>query len=110
MLMNSARTIAVDISPLRIIIALGLITVMLFLASGDLFAGHCEEECENECDESCQDCGDCLHCLPVVHMISLNSVDLGVVDQNCAGTIHASSVQRDSADPPGIDHPPQNLS
>ena len=108
--MSTARTIAADAGPVRLIVALGLIAVMLFLASGDLLAGHCDEECESECDESCEDCDNCLLCLPVVHMIPLTSVDLCIVDQAYAGTIHPFSVQRESAFSPGIDHPPQNLS
>jgi len=96
-------------SLLRTAVALGLVAVMLLLSSGELLAGHCDQDCESPCDESCPGCDDCIYCVSKVHMAPTADFDHGLVDQTCGWTLPLRSLQREDILSAAIDHPPQNL-
>jgi hypothetical protein len=93
--------------PLRTGVALMLVCAFIFASAGELIAGHCGDECDDHCDEACSDCGDCLQCLPLQHMIpALQPVD-GPADRGAPRAVESLLLPDDSGDPGGIDRPPQ---
>ena len=82
--------------------ALGL----LFVAMGDSLPSHCADECDSDCQESC-DCINCLH-----HQVLI--VDLVPQFESVHGDeVHLWSTEQlllPQVSDRGIDHPPQNLS
>ncbi len=86
-----------------------LVGSLSFMATGELFAAYCGDHCEDHCEESCQGCGDCILCLPSVHMIAWDGSDPGPVDPARCWTVSLLSVQAAKNRTDDIDHPPQNL-
>ena len=92
----------------RIFVWLTVISI-LAMAGGDLLAAIESADCEEHCEDSCHGCGDCVFCLPLIHMISWSD---SPVDQNSLDPIWGvrPDASRIALNPSSdIDHPPQNL-
>jgi hypothetical protein len=90
-------------------IVLGLVLVLIALAGGELWSGHCDADCENQCSDTCEGCGDCIHCLPTLHMLVVVSSKMSSCELMPAGNVFGVSLSFDGAAGGGIDHPPQNI-
>ncbi len=93
----------------RAAVVLGLIAVMLLLASGELFAGHCDADHDTSCEDACTDCDECVRCQTTIHMFAAADFDLPRPDILASWSVPAVSLQNTSAGADGIDRPPQNL-
>ncbi len=94
----------------RIVVILAVLTSMVAVMNGDLFASledHCDETCQNDCDDSCDTCGDCAHCLPTMHLLSAYTGQLDLLIDTRPDTVIVPTFRNESRFADGIDHPPQ---
>jgi hypothetical protein len=97
-------------TPLQIFVVLTLIVSFLLISGSELFATFYDDDCEDHCDEACETCGDCIHCLPTLHMLVGAACEGGFSDQGPSWGLLASSDCFEGDFRDGIDHPPQNCS
>ena len=97
------------LTALRAAIVLGLIAVMLLLASGELFAGHCDADHDTTCEDACTDCDECVRCQTTIHMFAAADFDLPRPDIAPGWSVPSMSLGHVSSLGDGIDRPPQNL-
>lgn len=94
---------------LRLTLVFFLAAAFLAMAGGELFAAAGVDDCEDHCEETCHGCGDCVFCLPLLHMLAGPGSYEAPADLSLHWTLASISAQliRHPAD--DIDHPPQNL-
>lgn len=56
-------------SVVRFCVFLAVIFGLLSAASGDVVAAFHADDCEHHGEQACSNCGDCIHCLPMLYMI-----------------------------------------
>jgi len=86
-----------------------LVSPVLSAAGGDLLDFESGEDCKDHCEESCHGCGDCIMCLPSIHMIAGDGFNLGPVDGLPGWTVGSFAARLLPQPAQAIDHPPQNL-
>lgn len=97
-------------SMVRGIVALFLVSLMLFIAGGELLAPLCDQVCVNDCEEACDDCGDCLNCLQTVQMIQSISSRVSVHNSATGSSVSTCSSGVEKPLSNDIDRPPQMFS
>ncbi|MBD3401269.1 hypothetical protein GF420_00105 [candidate division GN15 bacterium] len=107
--MNRATTIAIDRHSWRFWMIFLLATSLLVLACGDIFAGTCNDKHDDHCKDECRDCGDCLQCLPGIHMIPAVTDGSGPVSPTPLWLVTANACSVEGSNPCCIDHPPRTL-
>jgi hypothetical protein len=108
--MKTAISKLAGISPVKAAAILGLLFLVIFAASGDFLSGHYDRDCKNICDDSCEDCSDCVTCSPTLHMMLDCGPDFRHIDHVYGWHIPLPSPQRVYILSTGIDHPPRNIS
>ncbi|MEW5922860.1 MAG: hypothetical protein AB1746_02620 [Candidatus Zixiibacteriota bacterium] len=103
------RQIAVRF-PLRKTAILGLMLIVALAVSADFLSGIHDRICEDMCDDSCEDCSDCVTCSPILHMLPDNGPDLSYWDHIYGWHFHLPPSQSFNILSSGIDHPPRRLS
>jgi hypothetical protein len=107
--MTSYKILIAKRGPFKALIALALVGIMLLVASGDLLANHCDQDCDSHSHTPGHDCTDCARCLPGMQMIVNSGADLSAITGTLSWTAHAASLRGESSHIASIDHPPQNL-
>lgn len=82
---------------------------LLSLAGSELLSAQLGDSCEDHCDDSCEACGDCIQCLPTLHMITIDS-SARVPLYHASWLLPSQSIDLDGNLAEDIDHPPQNFS
>jgi hypothetical protein len=91
-------------------LALALTVSFMLMAGGDLLVPHGDSDCAEHCDDSCENCGDCLQCLPTVHMIAAFACEYGIAEHGPAWAVQVVFERMEGSYSAVIDHPPQNAS
>ena len=93
----------------RCMVAVLLTVIMLFATGGSLFVLQLDTDCEDHCDDSCENCSDCIFCLPTLHMIAVGQPTNSAVDQRPSLLRIAAPDHLERIFAVNIDHPPQNI-
>jgi len=107
--MNGIKRRLATYDVLRLVLIIWLVVLMPLMAAADVLFDHSDDDCESECDESCQDCGTCANCARTVHMIPVTLFQMNSPLQASIGGIAARSHGNEESFAAGIDHPPQNI-
>jgi hypothetical protein len=91
--------------------AIGLLSILLIAAAMILVpvaesladAGE-----EHHCGDECENCGDCVQCLPTIHMAPGDAVLHGTCDAPALWSLQVPPMPTVTPVPTSIDHPPQN--
>ena len=98
-----------QIISLRSVVATFLAAAMLLASGGCLFVLQLDGDCEDHCDDSCADCGDCVICLPTLHMLIAGQPMNRAADQRPSKLCLATPDHLERIFAANIDHPPQNI-
>ena len=88
---------------IRFFVALLLIFSFMLMASSELIG----ELYDTGCDHHCDDCGDCINCLPSAYMMLSSSFDNGLSEQIHLWNIYSSCERIEGAILTDIDRPPR---
>lgn len=97
-----------DRSLVRSTIAGLLVILTLFAAGGNVFMVQLDLDCEDHCDDSCENCSDCINCAPTLHMLSAYRVVNRIIAQQSTWLRAAAANHPEPIFATTIDHPPQN--
>lgn len=86
-----------------------MVLVMLASFFALPLAASIVENCEDHCEDECNDCDDCSHCLPTLHLIVLDGSSSVPVSPVTTGAGSAVVTHPDRVFVTGIDRPPQSL-
>lgn len=98
-----------QIIPLRSVVAVFMAAVMLFATVGSLFVPQLDSYCGDHCDDSCEDCSDCILCQGTLHMLVAGQFAVRAADPLPSWLCSTTSNHRERIFAVNIDHPPQNI-
>ena len=88
---------------IRFSVALLLVLSLVLMTSSEVM----EALYDTGCDDHCDNCGDCINCLPSTYLMLSSSYDNGFSDQIHLWNIHSSLVRIKGANFADIDRPPR---
>lgn len=94
---------------LRLVLIIWLAALVPLMSVGEMVFAHSDDACEDECDDSCQECGTCTNCSRTVPMLSTPFFQMNSPLRADAGSISVHALENESSLAAGIDHPPQNI-
>jgi hypothetical protein len=105
--MNSIKISKTLYRCLWVLAIAGLILNMAAFAESNPLGGNCGDDCTNECDSSCSDCGDCLNCIATFPLARIAAFQHSPLDASPSRSLPVVAHHVDGNLCFDIDHPPQ---
>ena len=91
----------------RFLVLLFLMLTMTVASSAELLVDRCDSVCERECDESCENCGDCVDCQRTMPMLVTEIGDGSDAYYDSAWLLSPTTEKNKDLFCGSIEHPPQ---
>ncbi|MEZ5357290.1 MAG: hypothetical protein R3F48_00575 [Candidatus Zixiibacteriota bacterium] len=105
--MHSRECKSIIIKMARTFVLLAVLATLFGTVAGDAIAALHSDDCEHHSEQDCNNCGDCIHCLPSLFMIA---VDISAEQPKDIPAVYnklCCSIGRPTGTPGRIDHPPR---